>query len=60
MSRFTALIRASLLCAASVAFVPIAAADPYEADPDLATRLGKERVAEMRKDHDIARPRFLN
>ncbi len=29
-------------------------------DPDLAKRLGKERVAEMRKDHDVARPRFLN
>ena len=29
-------------------------------DPDLAKRLGKERVAEMRMDHDIARPRFLN
>ena len=29
-------------------------------DPDLAKRLGKERVAEMRKEHDAARPRFLN
>jgi hypothetical protein len=29
-------------------------------DPDLARRLGKERIAEMRKAHDIARPRFLN
>lgn len=29
-------------------------------DPDLVKRLGKERVAEMRMDHDIARPRFLN
>jgi Flp pilus assembly protein TadD len=27
-----------LLCVAIAAFVPIAAADPYEADPDLATR----------------------
>jgi Flp pilus assembly protein TadD len=32
------LIRATLLCAAIVAFAPIAAADPYEADPDLAAR----------------------
>jgi tetratricopeptide (TPR) repeat protein len=32
------LIRAALLCAAIAAFAPIAAADPYEADPDLATR----------------------
>jgi Flp pilus assembly protein TadD len=38
LSRFTELIRASLLCAAIAAFAPVAAADPYEADPDLATR----------------------
>ena len=29
-------------------------------DPDLAKRVGKERVGEMRKEHDAARPRFLN
>ena len=29
-------------------------------DPGLKKRLGKERVAEMRKDHDLARPRFLD
>jgi Flp pilus assembly protein TadD len=38
LSRFARLIRAILLCAAIVAFAPIAAADPYEADPDLGTR----------------------
>ena len=38
MSRFARLIRAILLCAAIVAFATIAAADPSEADPDLATR----------------------
>jgi Flp pilus assembly protein TadD len=32
------LIHATLLCAAIVAFASIAAADPYEADPDLAAR----------------------
>jgi Flp pilus assembly protein TadD len=32
------LIRASLLCAAIAAFAPVAAADPTETDPDLATR----------------------
>jgi Flp pilus assembly protein TadD len=36
--RFAGLVRASLLSAAIAALVPIAAADPYEADPDLATR----------------------
>jgi Flp pilus assembly protein TadD len=38
MTRFAALVRASLLCAAVAAFAPLAAADPYEADPDLAKR----------------------
>ena len=38
MSRLAGLIRATLLCAAIAALAPIAAADPYEADPDLATR----------------------
>ena len=38
MSRAARLIRAALLCAAIAALAPIAAADPYEADPDLATR----------------------
>jgi len=37
VSEFTGLICASLLCAAIGTFAPIAAADPYEADPDLAT-----------------------
>ena len=36
MSTFAGLIRATLLCAAIAAFSPIAAADPAEADPDLA------------------------
>jgi Flp pilus assembly protein TadD len=31
-------VRAALLCAAIAAFAPVAAADAYEADPDLATR----------------------
>ena len=38
MNRFARLIRATLWCAAIAAFAPVAAADPYEADPDLATR----------------------
>ena len=38
MSRSAGFIRATLLCAAIAALAPIAAADPYEADPDLATR----------------------
>ena len=38
MSGFAGLIRAALLCTAIAAFAPVAAADPYEADPDLATR----------------------
>jgi Flp pilus assembly protein TadD len=38
VSGFAGFIRASLLLAAIAAFVPIAAADPYEDDPDLATR----------------------
>ena len=38
MSRFAGLIRAILLFAAIAALAPIAAADPYEEDPDLATR----------------------
>ena len=38
MSRLAGLVRAGLLCAAIAAFAPIAAADPDEADPDLATR----------------------
>jgi Flp pilus assembly protein TadD len=36
LSTFAGLIRATLLCAATAAFPPIAAADPAEADPDLA------------------------
>ena len=38
MSKFAGLIRATLLYTAIAAFPPIAAAEPYEADPDLATR----------------------
>ena len=38
MSRQAGLVRTILLCAAIAAFAPIAAGDPYEADPDLATR----------------------
>jgi Flp pilus assembly protein TadD len=38
MSAFAGLIRTSLLAAAIAAFAPIAAADPVEVDPDLATR----------------------
>jgi len=38
LSRFAGLVRTSLLLAAIAAFAPIAAADPSEADPDLATR----------------------
>ena len=38
MSRLAGLIGATLLCAAIAAFAPIAAADPDEADPDLAAR----------------------
>ena len=38
MNRFARLVRATLWCAAIAAFAPVAAADPYEADPDLATR----------------------
>jgi len=38
MSPFVALICVSLLCAAIGVLAPIAAADPYEADPDLAAR----------------------
>ena len=50
MNRFVGLVCASLLCAAIAAFPPISAADPDEADPDLATRdedyaAGKRAVA---------------
>ena len=38
MKGVAGLIRASLLLAALAAFAPIAAADPYEADPNLAAR----------------------
>lgn len=41
MSKLTGLLRASLLCAVIAviaAFAPLAAADPAETDPDLATR----------------------
>src|SRR5450755_2704624 len=38
LSRLAGLFRASLLCAAIAAFAPVAAADPSETDPDLATR----------------------
>jgi Flp pilus assembly protein TadD len=35
---FAGFIGATLLCAATAAILPLAAADPYEADPDLAKR----------------------
>jgi Flp pilus assembly protein TadD len=35
---FAGFIGATVLCAATAAILPIAAADPYEADPDLAKR----------------------
>ena len=38
MRSFAGLTCATLLCAAIAAIAPIAAADPYEADPDLAAR----------------------
>ena len=38
MKHFAILLRANLLLAVLVAFAPNAAADPYERDPDLATR----------------------
>jgi Flp pilus assembly protein TadD len=38
VSRLARRLRAGLVAAAIAAFAPIAAADPYEADPDLATR----------------------
>jgi len=38
VSILAGLIRATLLCAAIAAVAPIAAADPTETDPDLATR----------------------
>ena len=38
MRGFAGLTCATLLCAVIAAFAPIAAADPYEADPDLAAR----------------------
>jgi Flp pilus assembly protein TadD len=38
VSRFARLVRAGLLWTAIAALAPIAVADPYEADPDLATR----------------------
>ena len=50
MSSFAALVGAGLLVAAIAAWIPIAAADPVEVDPDLATRdddyaAGKQAVA---------------
>ena len=38
MSRSAGLLQAALLCAAIAAFAPAAVAEPYETDPDLATR----------------------
>ena len=51
MIGLASLIRTMLLSAAIVAFPPIAAADPYEADPDLATR--DEDYAAGRKMVDV-------
>ena len=59
MRRFAGLLRAGMLLAAIVAFAPIAAADPYEADPDLATRdedyAAGKRAAEKKEWADAAR-----
>ena len=38
MTRLVRFLHASLLCAAIAAFAPVAAADPEDADPDLAKR----------------------
>jgi Flp pilus assembly protein TadD len=38
VSRRAALVHAAVLCAAIVAFAGVAAGDPYEQDPDLASR----------------------
>ena len=51
MIGLASLIRTMLLSAAIVAFASIAAADPYEADPDLATR--DEDYAAGRKMVDV-------
>jgi len=51
--RLAGFLRATLLFAAIAAFTPIAAGDPYEADPDLATRdddYAAGRRASERKD----------
>jgi Flp pilus assembly protein TadD len=53
VSGFAALVGTGLLCAAIAAFAPIAAADPYEADPDLAARdadYARGKQATERKD----------
>jgi len=38
VKRLAGILRAGALCAAIVAFAPVAAAEPYESDPDLASR----------------------
>jgi Flp pilus assembly protein TadD len=56
---FAGLLRATLLLAAIAALVPIAAADPSEADPDLATRdedyAAGKRAAEKKEWAQAAR-----
>ena len=59
MRSFAGLACVSLLCAAIAAFAPIAAADPYEADPDLAARdedyAAGQRAVEKKDWADAAR-----
>ena len=38
MKRVVGIVAAGALCAAILAFAPVAAAEPYESDPDLASR----------------------
>ena len=63
MTWVAAPVRASLLCAAAVAaiaaFAPVVAADPYEADPDLAKRdedyAAGKKASEMKNWAEAAR-----
>lgn len=59
MTWFAALVRPSLVCAAVAAFAPLAAADPYEADPDLAKRdedyAAGKKASEMKNWAEAAR-----
>lgn len=59
MNWFAGPVRAALLAAAIAALAPVAAADPYEADPDLAARdedyAAGKRAAEKRDWVEAAR-----